>query len=113
MLAIILLTASSLFWSGNFFFGKVAHITDLSPFKLSFFRWSLALLLLLPFTLKSILENFKYYKTIKVINFQIKNKILLGFVNIKVLNLFYDEKNLLTNNSYFIKTFLVFSRLRT
>ena len=61
-LAVILLTASSLFWSGNFFFGKVAHITDLSPFKLSFFRWSLALLLLLPFTLKSILENFKYYK---------------------------------------------------
>ena len=62
MLAVILLTASSLFWSGNFFFGKVAHITDLSPFKLSFFRWSLALLLLLPFTIKSILENFKYYK---------------------------------------------------
>ena len=62
MLAVILLIASSLFWSGNFFFGKVAHITDLSPFKLSFFRWSLALLLLLPFTIKSILVNFKYYK---------------------------------------------------
>ena len=62
MLAVILLTASSLFWSGNFFFGKVAHITDLSPFKLSFFRWSLALLLLLPFTLKSILENLNYFK---------------------------------------------------
>ena len=41
MLAVILLIASSLFWSGNFFFGKVAHITDLTPFKLSFFRWSL------------------------------------------------------------------------
>ena len=59
MLAIILLTASSLFWSGNFFFGKVAHITDLSPFKLSFFRWSLALLLLLPFTYKKHFGKFK------------------------------------------------------
>ena len=53
-LAIILLVASSFFWSGNFFAGKLAHLTELSPFKLSFFRWLLALLILLPFTYNQI-----------------------------------------------------------
>ena len=50
VLAIVLLIASSFFWSGNFFSGKIAFLSDLSPFKLSFFRWILALLILLPFT---------------------------------------------------------------
>ena len=34
--AFALLVASSLFWSGNFFTGKIASLYDLSPFKLSF-----------------------------------------------------------------------------
>ena len=61
-LAIILLVASSFFWSGNFFAGKVAHLTELTPFKLSFFRWLLALLILLPFTYSQIIKDFEYYK---------------------------------------------------
>jgi len=60
--AFILLVASSLFWSGNFFTGKIAFLYDLTPFKLSFLRWSLAFLLLLPFTYKKIIADFEKYK---------------------------------------------------
>ncbi len=61
-LAIALLIASSFFWSGNFFSGKVAFLTNLTPFKLSFFRWILALLILLPFTYKQIIKDLDYYR---------------------------------------------------
>ena len=60
--AFVLLVVSSLFWSGNFFTGKVASLYDLTPFKLSFLRWTLAFLLLLPFTYGKIFEDFKKYK---------------------------------------------------
>ena len=60
--AFALLIASSLFWSGNFFTGKIASLYDLTPFKLSFLRWSLAFLLLLPFTYKKIIIDFNIYK---------------------------------------------------
>ena len=62
LLAFFLLIASSLFWSGNFFTGKIASLYDLTPFKLSFLRWSLAFLLLLPFTYKKIIIDFNIYK---------------------------------------------------
>ena len=60
--AFILLVASSFFWSGNFFTGKVASLYNLTPFKLSFLRWSLAFLILLPFTYKKIIEDYEKYK---------------------------------------------------
>ena len=60
--AAVLLIASSFFWSGNFFSGKIAYLFDLTPFKLSFFRWSLALIILLPFTYSRILKDINYYK---------------------------------------------------
>ena len=59
--AFILLIASSLFWSGNFFTGKVASLYNLTPFKLSFLRWTLAFLLLLPFTYRKITYDFEKY----------------------------------------------------
>ena len=62
-LAIILLIASSFFWSGNFFSGKLAFLSDLTPFKLSFFRWILALLILLPFTYAQIIKDLKMFRT--------------------------------------------------
>ena len=60
--AFALLVASSLFWSGNFFTGKLASLSNLSPFKLSFFRWSLAFLILIPFTYKQIIKDIEKYK---------------------------------------------------
>ena len=62
LFAFFLLIASSLFWSGNFFTGKIASLYDLTPFKLSFLRWSLAFLLLLPFTFRKIILDFGKYK---------------------------------------------------
>ena len=79
-LAIFLLTSASFFWSGNFFAGKIAYLSDLTPFKLGFFRWLLAMLILLPFTYSEIIKNYNYYK---------KNIILmtfLGFLAVTVFN---------------------------
>lgn len=45
---VLLLALASLFWAGNLVIGRAVH-TAASPFFLSFWRWSLALALLLPF----------------------------------------------------------------
>ena len=79
VLAIILLIASSFFWSGNFFSGKIAFLSDLSPFKLSFFRWILALLILLPFTYTQIIRDLEYYK---------KNILLMTVISILGVTIF-------------------------
>ena len=79
-LAVFLLTSASFFWSGNFFAGKIAYLSDLTPFKLGFFRWLLAMLILLPFTYSEIIKNYDYYK---------KNILLmtfLGFLAVTVFN---------------------------
>ena len=60
--AFILLVASSLFWSGNFFTGKIASLYNLTPFKLSFLRWLLAFLILFPFTFRKITQDLEKYK---------------------------------------------------
>lgn len=46
----VVLVLPPLFWSGNAVAGRVA-MGDMSPFALAFWRWLLALLILLPFTL--------------------------------------------------------------
>ena len=79
VLAITLLIASSFFWSGNFFSGKIAFLSDLSPFKLSFFRWILALLILLPFTYAQIIKDLEYYK---------KNILLMTIISILGVTIF-------------------------
>ena len=78
-LAVVLLIASSFFWSGNFFSGKIAFLSDLSPFKLSFFRWILALLILLPFTYAQIIRDLEYYK---------KNILLMTIISILGVTIF-------------------------
>ncbi len=79
VLAIVLLISSSFFWSGNFFSGKIAFLSDLSPFKLSFFRWILALLILLPFTYAQIIKDLEYYK---------KNILLMTVISILGVTIF-------------------------
>ena len=79
VLAIILLIASSFFWLGNFFSGKLAFLSDLTPFKLSFFRWILALLILLPFTYAQIIKDLEYYK---------KNILLMTIISILGVTIF-------------------------
>lgn len=77
--AFFLLILSSFFWSGNFFTGKLAFNNELSPFKLSFFRWLLAFLILLPFTIQNIIKNLDIYK---------KNIILIIVVSILGVTIF-------------------------
>ncbi|MEQ6289604.1 DMT family transporter [Vogesella sp. GCM10023246] len=47
-LAYLLLMLTALFWSGNFVLARAMH-ASVAPLTLSFARWSIALLLLLPF----------------------------------------------------------------
>ena len=77
--AIIFLILSSFFWSGNFFAAKLAYNNELSPFKLSFFRWLLAFFILLPFTIKTISKDFTIYK---------RNIILMIFISILGVTIF-------------------------
>ena len=78
-LAVFLLTSASFFWSGNFFAGKIAFLSDLTPFKLGFFRWLLAMLILLPFTYSEIIRNYNYYK---------KNILLMSFLGFLAVTVF-------------------------
>ena len=79
-LAYILLILTTLFWSGNFIVGKAASIFDIPPFSLNFYRWLFAGIILLPFTLKEILEKKKY-----IFN-NIGFFIILGVTSITIFN---------------------------
>ena len=59
-LAYILLILTTIFWSGNFIVGKAASIYEIPPFSLNFYRWFFAGLILMPFTIKEILDKRKY-----------------------------------------------------
>ena len=48
--AYLLLIGSALFWSGNFILGR-AFANDIPPMSLSYWRWTVALLVFLPFSL--------------------------------------------------------------
>lgn len=52
----LMLVLPPLFWAGNAIAGRIA-MTEISPFALSFWRWVLALVVLLPFTLTSVLAH--------------------------------------------------------
>ena len=59
-LAYLLLVLTTLFWSGNFIVGKAASVYEIPPFSLNFYRWLFAGLILLPFTIKEILNKKNY-----------------------------------------------------
>ena len=80
--AFLLLTLSSFFWSGNFLTAKLAYNFNLAPLKLSFFRWLLAFLIILPFTFNSILQNYTLIKK----NFAII--VLLSILGVTIFNSF-------------------------
>ena len=60
--AYIMLTLCSLFWSGNFIVGKFATLYEVPPLTLNFFRWLIVWIIILPFTFKNIIKNFKTIK---------------------------------------------------
>ncbi len=52
----LLLTLASLFWSGNWIIGRAFH-DDVPPMGMTFFRWLIAILILAPFTLPRLRED--------------------------------------------------------
>lgn len=52
----LLLTLTTLFWSGNFVLARYLRL-DIPPIGLSFWRWALAGLILLPFVRQLLVEN--------------------------------------------------------
>ncbi|KGK42987.1 hypothetical protein LH51_03085 [Nitrincola sp. A-D6] len=52
-LAYLLLAATTLFWGGNFIVGRAVS-TEIPPIALAWWRWLFALLVILPFTAKSL-----------------------------------------------------------
>ncbi|WP_019643963.1 DMT family transporter [Novispirillum itersonii] len=52
----VMMVIPPLLWAGNAVVGRLA-MAQMSPYALSFWRWSFALLLLLPFTLRSTLAH--------------------------------------------------------
>ena len=52
--AYIMLVCATLFWAGNFTIGKFAYLENISPFSLTFLRWLLVWIILMPFTYKEI-----------------------------------------------------------
>lgn len=52
----LLLVLTTLFWSGNFVLGRAVH-TVFTPFTLSFWRWAVALVILLPLVWVSLREQ--------------------------------------------------------
>ena len=51
-----MLVCATLFWAGNFTIGKFAYLESIPPFSLSFLRWSLVWIILLPFTYTEIMN---------------------------------------------------------
>ena len=79
-LAYILLIFTTIFWSGNFIVGKAASIYEIPPFSLNFYRWLFAGLILLPFTIKELIN-----KRLYILN-NLSIFILLGITSITIFN---------------------------
>ena len=79
-LAYLLLILTTLFWSGNFIVGKAASLYEIPPFSLNFYRWFFAGLILLPFTIKEIINKKNY------IFANIGFFIILGITSITIFN---------------------------
>jgi len=52
----LLLIFAVLFWSGNFIVGRGIH-NDIPPITLAFWRWAVALLIILPFSLRHVVHQ--------------------------------------------------------
>lgn len=60
-LAYAMLVAATLIWSGNFVIGRAVRL-DIPPLGLSFWRWSLALALLMPFGLPELHRQWPFIR---------------------------------------------------
>jgi drug/metabolite transporter (DMT)-like permease len=86
--AYTMLVCATLFWAGNFTIGKFAYLENISPFSLSFLRWSLVWIILFPFTYKEIMKVKNEIKKNSSLFF------ILGFTSVCVFTSFtYNALN--------------------
>lgn len=79
--AYLLLCVSALAWAGNFIVGRYIH-DQVTPITLSYGRWGLALLILLPFTLRSVLRQ------LPLVRAHLKQFALLGLTGMTLFHSF-------------------------
>ena len=83
-----MLLFATLFWAGNFIVGKIAFLENVPPFSLTFFRWLLVWLILIPFTYKEL------FKLKKIIFENVSLLFFLGLTSVGLFNLFiYNALN--------------------
>jgi EamA-like transporter family. len=70
---------ATMFWSGNFIVGKFATLFEIPPLTLNFYRWVVVWLILIPFTIKEILNKKHYIK---------ENFLLISFMGIITISTF-------------------------
>ncbi len=73
------LVLATMFWSGNFIVGKFATLFEIPPLTLNFYRWVVVWLILIPFTIKEILNKKHYIK---------ENFLLISFMGIITISTF-------------------------
>ena len=78
--AYVMLILCTAFWSGNFIVGKVATLFEIPPLTLNFYRWFIAWIILAPFTLKEVIQNWEIIKD----NFI--SLVIMAFTSISVFN---------------------------
>ena len=83
-----MLVCATLFWAGNFTIGKFAYLENISPFSLSFLRWSFVWIILFPFTYKEVMKVKNEIKKNSSLFF------ILGFTSVCVFTSFtYNALN--------------------
>ena len=77
--AVLFLITAQLLWAGNFIVGR-AISTEIAPLTLSFWRWTLALACLFPFTIFSLKKDWHLYRPV------IGKMIILGLLSVASFN---------------------------
>ncbi len=77
--AILFLIIAQLLWSGNFVVGRAVS-TEIAPLTLSFWRWTLALACLFPFTVFSLKKDWHLFRPV------IGKMIVLGLLSVASFN---------------------------
>ncbi len=77
----VLLILCVFFWAGNAIVGKIAS-GHIPAFTLSFWRWAIALIIILPFGYRSVFRQWQFYRT------NWKYLLVIAFLSVTVYNTF-------------------------
>ncbi len=77
----VLLTLCVFFWAGNAIVGKIAS-GHIPPFTLSFWRWVIALIIILPFGFRAVCRQWKFYRN------NWKYLLVIAFLSVTIYNTF-------------------------